>query len=82
VTQVVVAEIVLDARERQALAFFSSTQLPLVLAITTVAFADGRMRASTAAALVTAAVLSTLIYPLLGLRLRRSPERAAAVVAP
>jgi Kef-type K+ transport system membrane component KefB len=72
---------VLDARERQALAFFSSTQLPLVLAIATVALATGHMRPSTAAALVTAAVLSTLIYPLLGLRLRRPPQAASAVAA-
>ena len=71
----------LDARERHALAFFSSTQLPLVLAITTVAFADGHMRASTAAALVAAAVLSTLIYPLIGLRLRRPAQPAAAAAA-
>jgi Kef-type K+ transport system membrane component KefB len=61
---------VLDARERRALALMSSTQLPLVLAITTVAVDTGHMRASTAAALVGAAVLSTLIFPILGLRLR------------
>ena len=72
---------VLGPRDRHALAFFSSTQLPLVLAITTVAFADGRMRASTAAALVTAAVLSTLVYPLVGLRLRRPAHAAAAAAA-
>jgi Kef-type K+ transport system membrane component KefB len=64
---------VLGARDRAALAFFTSTQLPLVLAITTVATASGHMRASTAAALVSAAVLSTLIYPLMGLRLRGEP---------
>jgi Kef-type K+ transport system membrane component KefB len=61
---------VLDARERMALALLSSTQLPLVIAITTVATASGHMRASTAAALVGAAVLSTLVFPVLGLRLR------------
>ena len=61
---------VLDARERAALALLSSTQLPLVLAITTLATSSGHMRASTAAALVGAAVLSTLVFPLLGLRLR------------
>jgi hypothetical protein len=32
------------------------------------------MRNSTAAALVGAAVLSTLVYPILGLRLRGSPD--------
>jgi Kef-type K+ transport system membrane component KefB len=65
---------VLGRRDRVALAFFTSTQLPLVLAITTVAFQTGHMRASTQAALVCAAVLSTLIYPILGLRMRGDPE--------
>jgi Kef-type K+ transport system membrane component KefB len=72
---------VLDARGRLALAFFSSTQLPLVLAITTLAVDGGHMRASTAAALVGAAVLSTLVYPLLGLRLRGDVPVEAAVTA-
>ena len=62
---------VLNGRDRLALAFFTSTQLPLVLAITTVARETGHMRASTAASLVGAAVLSTLVFPMLGLRLRR-----------
>jgi Kef-type K+ transport system membrane component KefB len=61
---------VLDARERAALALLSSTQLPLVLAITAVAVDTHHMRRSTAAALVGAAVLSTLVFPVLGLRLR------------
>jgi Kef-type K+ transport system membrane component KefB len=61
---------VLDARGRLALALFSSTQLPLVLAITALAQDSGHMRASTAAALIGAAVLSTLVYPILGMRLR------------
>jgi Kef-type K+ transport system membrane component KefB len=65
---------VLDARERAALALMSSTQLPLVLAITTLAVELGHMRASTAAALVGAAVLSTLVFPILGLRLRGDIE--------
>ena len=63
----------LDLRGRGALALLSSTQLPLVLAITEVATASGRMSPSTAADLVGAALLSTLIFPLLGLRLRRAP---------
>jgi Kef-type K+ transport system membrane component KefB len=61
---------VLNSRERLALALFASTQLPLVLAITTLARDTGHMRASTAASLVGAAVLSTLVFPMLGLRLR------------
>jgi Kef-type K+ transport system membrane component KefB len=67
----------LDSRARLALAFFCSTQLPLVLAITALAQDGGHMRASTAAALVGAAVLSTLVYPILGLRLRGDAPVAA-----
>jgi Kef-type K+ transport system membrane component KefB len=58
-------------RERIALGFFVSTQLPLVVAITTIAIEEGHMRATTAASLVTAAILSTAIFPIVGLRLRR-----------
>ena len=61
---------VLDGRDRRALAFFSSTQLPLVVAITTIAIEQGHMRSSTAASLVGAAILSTMIFPLVGLKLR------------
>ncbi len=62
---------VLDARERAALAVFSATELPLVVAITTLATEGGHMRSSTSAALVGAAILSTLIFPFVGLALRR-----------
>jgi Kef-type K+ transport system membrane component KefB len=62
-------------RDRVALAFFSAVQLPLVVAVTTIAISAGRMRASTAAALVGAAVLSTLSFPLVGLRLRATRPR-------
>jgi Kef-type K+ transport system membrane component KefB len=61
----------LARRDRIALAFFSATELPLVVAITTLAEKAGDMRASTASALVGAAIISTLIFPLLGLRIRR-----------
>jgi Kef-type K+ transport system membrane component KefB len=73
----------LAARERLALAVFSATELPLVVAITTVAIDEGHMRSSTAAGLVGAAILSTLIYPLVGLRLRRDagPEEGSAAPA-
>ena len=70
---------ILAFRDRAALAFFSATELPLVVAITTIAVSEGHMRATTSAALVGAAVLSTAIYPLLGLRMRGSasePEGA------
>jgi Kef-type K+ transport system membrane component KefB len=79
---------VLAARERAALAFFSATELPLVVAITTIATDGGHMRSSTAAALVGAAILSTLIFPFVGLALRRRDRgeveapRAAAPATP
>jgi Kef-type K+ transport system membrane component KefB len=62
----------LDRQARLALAFFSATELPLVVAITTIAIDQGHMRPSTAASLVGAAILSTMIFPLVGLRLRAS----------
>jgi Kef-type K+ transport system membrane component KefB len=61
----------LDLRNRTALAFFCATELPLVVAITTIATETGHMRTSTAAGLVGAAMLSTLVYPFVGLGLRR-----------
>jgi Kef-type K+ transport system membrane component KefB len=62
---------VLPLRDRSALAVFCATELPLVVAITTLAQNAGDMRASTASALVGAAIISTLVFPLLGLRIRR-----------
>ena len=85
---------VLPLREdRYALALFTSTQLPLVVAITTVAVDGGHMRSSTAAALVGAGALSTLAGPLHGLHMRKvaaakreageaPAETAAPVVVP
>jgi Kef-type K+ transport system membrane component KefB len=60
----------LEARDRLALAFFSATQLPLVVAITTIAVERGHMRSGTAASLVAAGILSTMLYPFIGLRQR------------
>lgn len=65
---------VLGARDRAALAFYSATELPLVVAITTLATESGHMHASTAAGLVGAAMLSTLVFPFVGLALRRHAE--------
>ena len=65
---------ILGARDRLALAFYSATELPLVVAITTVAISGGHMRSDTAAGLVGAAILSSLIYPLIALRIRRESE--------
>jgi Kef-type K+ transport system membrane component KefB len=65
---------VLEARERAALAFYSATELPLVVAITTLAVDGGHMKSSTAAGLVGAAMLSTLVFPFVGLALKKSAE--------
>jgi Kef-type K+ transport system membrane component KefB len=62
---------VLSATERRALAFFSATELPLVVAITTIAVDAGEMRVSTSAGLVGAAMLSTLIFPFIGMALQK-----------
>jgi Kef-type K+ transport system membrane component KefB len=65
---------VLSARDRAALAFYSATELPLVVAITTLAVDGGHMKTSTAAGLVGAAMLSTLVFPFVGLALRKRTE--------
>jgi Kef-type K+ transport system membrane component KefB len=62
---------VLRGRQRAALAFYSATQLPLVVAITTLAVDSGHMVSSTAAGLVGAAMLSTLVFPFVGIALQR-----------
>jgi Kef-type K+ transport system membrane component KefB len=62
---------VLSSTERRALAFFSATELPLVVAITTIAVDAGKMRVSTSAGLVGAAMLSTLIFPFIGMALQK-----------
>src|SRR3954451_5201771 len=64
----------LDLRERCALAVYSATELPLVVAITTLAIDAGHMRTSTAAGLVGAAIVSTLVFPLVAARIRRGGE--------
>jgi len=82
---------VLAARDRMALAFYCATELPLVVAITTIAIDAGEMKASTAAGLVGAAMLSTLIFPFIGMALRKDaidedtagePPSPAGEVAP
>jgi Kef-type K+ transport system membrane component KefB len=60
---------VLAKPARAALALFASTQLPMVVVITSIGVQTNAIKASTAAAIVTAGVLSVLIFPLLGLRL-------------
>jgi Kef-type K+ transport system membrane component KefB len=66
---------VLGVRDRAALAFYSATELPLVVAITKIATETGHMKTSTAAGLVGAAMLSTLVFPFVGLALRSRSQR-------
>jgi Kef-type K+ transport system membrane component KefB len=68
---------VLGARDRAVLAFYSATELPLVVAITTIATETGHMKTSTAAGLFGAAMLSTLVFPFVGLALRKKSEAEA-----
>ncbi len=67
-------------RDRIALAVFTATELPLVVAITTIAVDRGEMSSGVAASLVGAAVLSTAVFPLIGLRLRAGAEKAPVPV--
>ena len=73
---------VLSSGQRAALAFYSATELPLVVAITTLARETGHMRASTQAGLVGAAMLSTLCFPFVGAALLERAARSAPAPAP
>ncbi|MEU8762004.1 cation:proton antiporter [Streptomyces sp. NPDC048659] len=60
----------LGRRDRGSLVLYSSTALPLVVAITTIGVDDEALTAGEAAALVGAGMVSVLAFPLLALRLR------------
>ncbi|MDT9689130.1 cation:proton antiporter [Streptomyces sp. P9(2023)] len=60
----------LSAKERRALVLYESTALPLVVAITTIGVDDKVLSAGEAAALVGAAMLSVLIFPIVALKIR------------
>ena len=59
---------VIDKVEARSLAVLSATGLPLIVVITTLGVDEHRMKPQNAAALVTAGMLSVLIYPVIGLR--------------
>jgi Kef-type K+ transport system membrane component KefB len=61
---------VLDRRQRAALAYYTATQLPLVVVISTLGVEAGRLSTGTAAAMVGAGMLSVLIYPLIAASIR------------
>ncbi len=66
-----------ELKDRFAFGLFTATQLPLVVAITTIATETNHMRSSTASALVGAAILTTATFPLAALALRK-PEPITA----
>lgn len=61
----------LDGGDQRLLALFSATSLPLIVVITEVGKAAGRIQHANAAALVGAGILSVLIFPLIALSLRK-----------
>ncbi|MCX3058835.1 cation:proton antiporter [Streptomyces beihaiensis] len=71
----------LTGPSRRALTVYSSTCLPLVVAITTIGLDEGTVRQGEAAALVGAAMISVLVFPLVGMRLRASVSATAATAA-
>lgn len=56
--------------DRSVLGLFGATQLPMVVAITTIGTEAGKLDGGTAAALVGAGMLSVLLFPLVALRVR------------
>jgi Kef-type K+ transport system membrane component KefB len=58
-------------RNRAALGVMTATQLPIVVAVSELGVKSGQMRPETSAALIGAAMLSVLLFPLIGLVLRR-----------
>ena len=68
----VLARRALSVPDRRALALYASTGLPLIVAVTTLGIAAGEMRASTAAGLVGAGMVSVLVYPVVAGTVRRA----------
>lgn len=64
---------VLTRAQRAPMALFSATGLPLIVVITSIGLAEGRMVEVNAASLVAAGMLSVIVFPAIGLqRLRAS----------
>jgi len=63
--------------DRLAIACYLSTELPLVVVITRIGVVTGRLPSGKAAAMITAAMLSALVFPLVAGRLRERPTAHA-----
>lgn len=73
---------VLPQVQRVPLALFSATGLPLIVVITAIGTAEGRILPENAAALVGAGMVSVLIFPAAGLRMLRNAGSAQTPVDP
>ncbi|MFE0131779.1 cation:proton antiporter [Streptomyces sp. NPDC059037] len=72
----------LNPADRRALTLYSSTCLPLVVAITTIGLDEKVLEKGEAAALVGAAMVSVLVFPLLALRVRAKEGKATMPEGP
>jgi hypothetical protein len=71
-----------SASDRRAIVLLAATGLPIIVAVTDIGTASGDLPAPIASALVGAGMLSVLLFPLIALAQRRSPEsREQAVLA-
>jgi Kef-type K+ transport system membrane component KefB len=66
-------------RDRIAGALLGATGLPIIVAVTAIGVDHRIISAATAAVLVGAGMLSVLLFPLLGMAIRRRPVDAAAI---
>jgi Kef-type K+ transport system membrane component KefB len=69
----------LPAGSRLPFALLSAAALPLVVVITDIGVQTNRMRPATAAALVTAGLISVLVFPLIAFGLRRRGQISSEV---
>lgn len=67
-------------KDRWALAFYSATGLPLIVAIAEIGEKTGRMLPENCVALVGAGMLSVLIFPMVGAALRSKVEPSNAIL--
>ena len=66
----------LPRRQRSALALMGATGLPLIVVIATIGESDGRVTSQTAAALITAGMMTVLLLPALAVRVLRGSQTA------
>lgn len=66
--------------DKLAVGLFGATGLPIIVAVTAIGVDSGTMKTSTAAALVGAATLSVLLFPLLALQRRKAGLAAGGEV--